>query len=512
MYRTIRRRLLGVAAAATAAVAITTPAYAAAPQIVVLLPDATVAAGASTTIMPLLFAVDEVTFTNAKATFQLGDGLAGVSLRPAAGVDGCTAVSPTTVTCEVANSHDAVDPFETTLQFAAEISATAAALGETGKVTYTLSGDGIQTVTKTVDVTVAEGVDLAAGPDKTISVKPGAGFDAGLQVHNNSDSVVHGAAVVFLTDYPFASTQQFSNCFYGDGQVTACTFDQDLQPGASYQLAMPYQLRKDTAAPSATGAVFEWLPGGDWDDLIKFLDDNGIDGVGTPGKGGAIALQPTPTSQSLKQTDPNYDNNFQALDVNVTGKQGVDLAAVGATATGAAGTTVTVPVGVKNNGPATLNRTESGFGIAALITIPAGASVASFPEDECFLNTQDTIIHGDPKAVQYACFTDDVLPAGDSVTWKFGLKINKATPGATGSVALYPTCECEWPADSNKANDTAKIVLNPAGAGQPGGGSGGGLPITGPQTALIGAAGVALLAGGAAFFALSRRRRTRFEA
>ena len=141
---------------------------------------------------------------------------------------------------------------------------------------------------------------------------------------------------------------------------------------------------------------------------------------------------------------------------------------MGATAAGAAGATVTVPLGAKNNGPATLDRTQSGYGVGALITIPAGVTVASFP-DECFLNTRGSIIKGDPNAVQYACFTDDIVPAGETVAWKFGLKIDEATPDV-------------------------------------------GLPITGPQTALIGAVGAVLLAGGVAFFVVSRRRRTRFEA
>src|SRR3954468_1080125 len=140
MHRTIRRRLLGVAAAAApAAVAITTPAYAAAPQIVVLLPDVTLAAGGSNTIAPFLFAEDEVTFTNAKVTFQLSGDLAGVSFRPSGDVLGCTPAGLTTVTCEIENSHDIVSPYGSNIDFAAEISATKAALGETGTATVTLS-------------------------------------------------------------------------------------------------------------------------------------------------------------------------------------------------------------------------------------------------------------------------------------------------------------------------------------------------------------------------------------
>jgi LPXTG-motif cell wall-anchored protein len=44
------------------------------------------------------------------------------------------------------------------------------------------------------------------------------------------------------------------------------------------------------------------------------------------------------------------------------------------------------------------------------------------------------------------------------------------------------------------------------------GGAGGGLPLTGPQTGLIGAAGALLVAAGLAGFIATRRRRTRFQA
>jgi len=115
--------------------------------------------------------------------------------------------------------------------------------------------------------------------------------------------------------------------------------------------------------------------------------------------------------------------------------------------------------------------------------------------------------------VQYICFADTLIPAGTTTTWKFALKITKVAPNASGAVEINPACECErFNADTNKSNDVAAIVLNPTATGGGGGSGGGGLPITGPQTALFGAAGAGLIAAGVAGFAIARRRRTRFEA
>src|SRR5690349_3434949 len=97
MYRTLGRRLLGAAAAATAAVAVSSPAYAAAPQIVVLLPEAPVAAGGSAVVAPVFYAERDVTLYNVKMTLQLGDGLAGVALTSKD--PDCPLDIPTTVTC-----------------------------------------------------------------------------------------------------------------------------------------------------------------------------------------------------------------------------------------------------------------------------------------------------------------------------------------------------------------------------------------------------------------------------
>ncbi|GIM93904.1 hypothetical protein [Paractinoplanes toevensis] len=517
MNRVLGRRVLAACAAAVATAAVAAPAQAAGPAVDLLLPDVTVAAGGNTYAAPLLFAAEDDALTGGKIVYELSGDLDGVALATADADAGCVNEGPAKLVC-TNDFYTFVGPDGGLTDYAA-VTATKSALGEKGKLTVTFSADGIATSTRTVDVTVAEGVDLVAGKKQSVSAKPGGGFTASLQVTNSTDAVVHGTALLAGTDYAIAGVKQFSNCFYADGVLNACTFDEELQPGATYQVELPYQLRKDTLAPGRVAGEYEWLTAGDYDDLIKFVGDSGFDGPGNPGADGKLTLKQVSTPKSAaKQTDPNPENNWQDLDVTVTGQQAADLAAVGATATGAAGATVTVPVGVKNLGPATL---ASQFGlpaVAALVTIPAATKVTGVP-DACFPNGADGILKGNPKAVQYACFTDEVLPAGSTVTWKFTLKITKVVPGARGSVQLNPKCECDaFKPDANKANDTAQIVLNGTdtsggtGGGENTGGEGGGLPITGPQTAFIGVAGAVLIAAGITGFVVTRRRRTRFEA
>ncbi|MEU4220266.1 LPXTG cell wall anchor domain-containing protein [Actinoplanes sp. NPDC026623] len=510
MHRSLGRRVFVGAVGAVAAAALATPAYAAAPTIDVALPDVTVAAGGNNQIAPLLSSDKETTVTGATAVYELSGGLDGVSLDAPDEFSQCTSDGPAKITCST--------PWETWISpagvvgdFVAGITATKAALGKSGTVKLTFSADGVAPITRTAEVTVAEGVDLVAGAPKEISGRPGKSFEATVQVRNNTDTVVRGAAVIFDTDYPFQSTKQFANCFYAQSQANACTFDQDLEPGATYQAVLPYKLRADTYAPGAVAGEFEWLTTGDYTDLIKFLDDNGYEGPGTAGTGGKLELRKLPAVASLgnqKQTDTNPDNNWQSLTVNTSGKQGTDFAAIGAKVSGGAGDAVKVPVGVRNNGPATLDRSRSGSpAVVAVVTIPAGTTVATVP-DGC-VKAEDDSVRTKPDALQYACFSNRLFPAKTQMIWEFGLKITKVVPNAAGAIEVNPACECDvFDRDINKSNDVAKIVVNPADTG----GSGGSLPITGPQTGLIGAGGLLLVAAGVAGFIVARRRRTRFEA
>jgi hypothetical protein len=520
MYRSLGRRLTFGAVAVAAAITFAAPAYAAAPTITAVLPDVTVAAGANTQLDPLLYADQNFVPSNGVMTLELSDGLDGVTLSSE--YSECESDGPAKLTCGFSYEFG---PEGTSVPFAPMLNAPESALGETGKVTMTYVADGIEKVTTTAEVSVAEAVDLTAGKDIELSVKPGADFDMNLQVTNTSDKVVHGVAIMFNHDYAFASPKQFSNCLYREGQVNTCTFDQDLQPGATYQVSVPHQLRKDTAAPAESANEVEWLTSGDYQDFLAYLDKRGLPAPGDKGTGGTLALKAKASVAKLaKQTDPDQENNWQTALVTSVGKQGTDFVAVGTTAKGAKGDVVTVPVGLRNDGPATVDSNRRGGAAAvAIITIPAGAEVATVP-DGCF-KAEDAGLQTNPKALQYACFSaSSLFKAKTTELWQFKLKLTKDVSNAQGLVESNPACACDnFSKDINKKNDVAKIVINPiAGGGAGDGGSdgtdgtggegGGSLPITGPQTGVLGGAAAVLIAAGVVGFVLARRRRTRFEA
>jgi hypothetical protein len=533
MHRPMAWRLLaGPAAAAAVALVVTAPAFAAADaKLDVSLADAVVGVGAGTTLRPILSADRAVTVKGAVMTFDLAGGLTGVSLVNPEG-DDCESVSPTRLVCSVPYEID-LGPDSVVGFLQADLKAAGDAVaGATGTVTATFSADGVAPVSAKAAVEVAESVDLVAGASVAIDVKPGDAFGAPLAVTNSSDVVVRGAGFVGYSDYAFESAGQFSNCVYR-GRLVACLFGDDLEAGATYAVNLPFRLRADTAAPGTSAGEFEWLTAADYGRFI------GASRSAVAVSGPALTLRKAPSGKAARgaQTDIDPDDNWQRVSVEATGQQGTDIAAVGAKVSGAAGATVTATVGVRNNGPAALDRGRLGSPATVLIvSVPPGTTVTTVPEG-C------TPLEG-AGAKPYACHTDFLHRVGETVSWAFGLRIDRVVADATGVIEANPTCECDYFAkDIDRSNDKAALVINPAGGAGPGsspsagpsssasarpsasasasasaspspsvsaspgaGGTGGGLPITGPQTTAIAAVGVLFVVAGAAAVILTRRR------
>jgi hypothetical protein len=506
MYRPTAWRLLAGPAAVIVAALVATPAFAAVDaKIDISLPDTVVVGvGAETKVSPVLKADHEVTLTGASITYTLEGELAGVGLADPE--DGhCEGSTPTKLVCSVPyeigfGPDGAIGYLEAGLK-----AADTAKAGATGKVTATFAADGVAPISTTAVVEVATGVDLVAGRPRVLSVKPGAAFTAELEVTNRSGEAVHGAAVAGIPDYAFEATTRFANCDY-QGQGVSCFFEQDLEAGATYTVNLPYQLRKATMAPSTSAGEFQWLTADEFGKRAKTL-------AAAPGQGGELTLTKVADARSLaEQTDTDPDNNWQIIEVKATGIQGADIEALGDEVSGAAGATVTVEAGVRNNGPATVDRSRSGeAATVAVVTVPTGTKVTTVPTG-CQLITD-----GSKK---YLCVTSALFKAGETVTWKFGLHIDKVVANATGLVEANPACRCSYFAeDIKKSNDKAKLVVNPAG-GASGGDSDSGdsddsgddadepsLPITGPAGGPIAGVGALLVAAGAAILLFTRKRR-----
>ncbi|MDT5043782.1 MAG: hypothetical protein QOE51_4767 [Actinoplanes sp.] len=521
-YLAARRLLAGLAVAGAVVAPATAPAYAApaaATTIDMYVGDSTVPRGpAGLDLGPDLWASAPIDLHQPSITYQLSDGLAGVTLTGPKGDTHCTKESATKLVC--AWDFDlSLSPDATAGPLSAHLRASAlrAKIGATGTVTATLAGEGVAPVTRTARVRVAQNVDLATDELFEVSAAPGDDFEAPLVVRNEGVRTIDGVTALFYDDYAFQPRQQYSNCTYSGGRLRSCTFDARIPRGASVDATLEYKLRADTYAPGYEAGEVILLTPDEAEDYRAYLQARG--GTwGTPGAGGTLELSPSLAALRRPQSDAHPDNNYGIIDLKVTGKQGADLVAKGAEVKGAAGAEVTATVGVRNNGPATIDWNRSGETIATTdVDVPAGTTVLTVPAG-C-RQTVDGQVDGDqpakPGFAHYQCASGYLVKAGETISYAFGLRIDKVVPNATGVVAVNNPCECSIFADDlDLTNNKAAIVVNAAGTPGNGGqgGGGGSLPITGPMGATIAGVGVLLLAAGGVGFAMARRRRTRFVA
>jgi hypothetical protein len=305
-------------------------------------------------------------------------------------------------------------------------------------------------------------------------------------------------------DYLFEYAGDFSNCEPTDFAGALCTFDEELEPGKTYRLSapLPFQLHQDARSGATLLATSVWWTKDDWE-----LVNRGYPQDGTPGTGSKLRLvEVSGAKAKAPQTDPDTSNNYTDISVKVTGNQPADLLVKGATASGKKNDVVQVRPSITNLGPALL---EWQSGPLFRVTIPQGTTAVEVSGD-CQPYTSDDEWDpwngkwGEPGAKEYACQAYE-LPRDAEHGYEFGLRIDKVVPNASGAV------QARLVADPNSANDKAAIVINPTGAGGSGGGEGdgGGLPVTGSSTGLIGGL---LLAVGIGGYVLAKRRRTRFSA
>jgi hypothetical protein len=435
--------------------------------------------------------------------------LAGVASATVVTYDGrpnCTSAA-TSITCPlgaVTVNADEAGQVLVNLDFTP---VTGARPEQKGEVTFTLSGRGRAPVVKTSTVTIAEGVNLTAGPNITEASKPGGQVTIPATVRNSGTTIVHETVLdTYLQFDAFAFSKRFSNCEYA-GSRAVCHFNDDLAPGQEYSLSepMPLSVRADTPAPRSFPSYLNWetaAEAGAWLDDFRAQQPK----AGTAGELHLVATPPKMSARAQTQTDIDNSDNWSFATVNVTGDNHGDLAAVGTTVKGDIGTTVIAKVGAKNLGPARVGLSD-GAAAQVRVVIPKGTTAVSVPEKDCWpwINGQ-AAPSGTPLtgAAEYMCATSTwKLDVNETYTWEFGLRIDSA--GETAGTITLDTFDDEL----NKSNNAAQIIVNPAGG--LGGGSGT-LPITGADVGLAAGAGVALIAVGGFGYLAARRRRSRFVA
>ncbi|MEU1590256.1 LPXTG cell wall anchor domain-containing protein [Micromonospora sp. NPDC005710] len=479
--------------------------------------NATLAVGGTPTTRALFLYADEPTvLTDVSVRYDYRSLASKITVAPADGQQ-CSAPEPGVLVC--------AEPKDVVLQEVPPVgsgtyrNATGqvrlgltddAQLGDSGDIAVSFQAAGGRRGDYTSHVRVGEGVDLAGGPFTNLSAKPGGKFTVPLAVANAGDTAVNGFVAVFDLSYSIRATDRFSNCLYADDHLVSCQFDEDIPVGTGLVAALNLELATDTYAPTNQSGYAQFMTVADFEDLTRVRAAVGTRAA-TPGSGPKLTLTQAPgRMRKAAQTDVNPGNDHTGWIVKTTGTNGTDLAAIGATLKGRTGAVVTATVGFRNNGPATLDRTNGDFEAATHtdVELPPGTTAVEVP-DTCQLR-QGTRT--------YLCASGMLLVAGQSYTSTFRLRIDKVIPNARGAVRVNAPCECpaggSFRDDIKPANDKATIVVNSAqsGGGQDdgeGGGGGGSLPITGAPTTAIAGIGALLLVTGAGCYLFARRPSSR---
>jgi LPXTG-motif cell wall-anchored protein len=433
--------------------------------------------------------------------------------------DKCTE-SGTTITCQLDTSAQYLIDWATVVH-----AAEGARPGKAGHITYTLSSPQAASASKTVEIAIVDGVNLANVRNVTGTAKPGSTFGADVAVANTGTKAVTGVELRGTFSDPIELTKRFSNCRYGQWvqrYFYRCSFPVTIAPGQIFavQGALPVALPQDTWAPHRYEQEFRWNTSADGTDDAGFWEFP----AGTPGRDGELKLVARASVQGRtagRQSDIDDRDNGGTITITAEGDNRPNLAGVGVAASGTIGKPIVIKPGVQNRGPGRLVGTESWAEIARL-TLPANVTVVTAASN-CW-------VPDDARANQYKCIiTDTMLRAGRTLTFPFTVKVTRAS-GAAGAVTAgfieRFTTRLEDPVPGD---DTAPITVTgkaapatpggspvpgPTGTASPSGGTppapgqgGASLPVTGASLTGMLAAGAAAMLLGAGAVVLTRRRK-----
>jgi hypothetical protein len=376
---------------------------------------------------------------------------------------------------------------------------------------YTGGGDLDVTIVESGPDLVASTVDLNSADDP---VGGGDVRQVAAAIYNDGDTPTGDWYVQIWVPTGAGIVEQYSDCEYRDWwpgehpdgyvygpNVVTCPAPPDLDPlGAGEGIVFVDEtgeslfhvaFGKNLRGPEETsGAVQVGLI----DDLESERAPRKLTRKGSSAKSFADAVAGLkPTTRATSKREGNTDNNW--ADFAIWTKPNThDFAVTAEPVSGSVGDIVKIPYTVVNHGP-------SDGGAGWTFKAPTGTVLVSDDEYDgpwCYFNDDNG--HPVKELPEVSCSTEGEFPAkasgyqGVKATMKLRII---STPGEDGTLRVRPYPEN---AESNPANDEVKLVVTV-------GGSGGGLPVTGANAALVGGIGGGVVAIGAALFFLARRRR-----
>jgi LPXTG-motif cell wall-anchored protein len=304
-------------------------------------------------------------------------------------------------------------------------------------------------------------------------VAPGAKAPFIFFIHN--EGTLDAKGITFKLTLPrfvsFPENEALEGCTYGPGRTVAtCTYpDLVLKAGEILRFETPPNVKVAADAPGP-GA----LSGG--------IVDGGATAIAPPEVNPAairtaaarehvVLAKPNATQQHEIEANPK-DNR---ADFSVyTARNPADLAVTGGSTQGTVGSTVSIPVKVRNNGPASSPNT------VLKITAPTGTELVNLPAG-CAFETAGSVA---------TC--SGLLVAGAEATAPFSFKIKTGTIGSNGKAEISGPLD-----DTNLANNSAALTITVTS----------GLPVTGAKVTAVAGIGAAALLVGVGLFVVARRRR-----
>ncbi|GAA1356587.1 peptidase [Streptomyces beijiangensis] len=398
-------------------------------------------------------------------------------------------------------------------------------LADSGVIKATGTAEGATITPFSTTVTVG-------GPDLVMKqlplkpqMKPGQVQRGTLAFANTGTADADGVLLTLKASHGLEFAEKYGNCEYSeDSDIGAGTQVQCHFPD-TYKAGTVYELNKSLGIRATDHAYIE--------SFIYRIEE---DPTKAKFREGEPLLTATPKKISARSLDLNPWDNQQEFDFQAVNK--ADFRAYGDALTGKAGETVETKIGFRNKGPAWIAYLRSRESVATVdFTVPAGAEVTKKPEGCSARTAAGDYREQQLGAPRYFCDTSFMILDDAEVALPFELKIDEVVKDAKGAVTVRNTglSQPKLAFDPDASNNTAQLILNGApkpspsasvsaspsptasatGSSSTSGGNsntttdsgGGSLASTGSSALLpVGAAAVALAAGGALYVASRRRK------
>ncbi|MGW1469079.1 hypothetical protein ACWCPT_32625 [Streptomyces sp. NPDC002308] len=323
-----------------------------------------------------------------------------------------------------------------------------AALGTTGTARLFATSSNASITEATVKVTVgAVDLGIARIPD-TENAAPGSTLTAPITV-SNSGSLTTDAVNLSLAATPgLGFAQKFSNCTYGTSteipsahghelDTAVCRITTPVEPGKAYRLSSQFGIE---VGPTA---LYEFV-----DYQIEAASTSVPEAAASDGPVLGLVENGTPPVVRTDHAQWQIDADNTA-----------DIELTGSTANATPGDETVLTAKVRNNGPATFNLLSSDAQIGVRIEIPKGTTAVKIPS-ECGVWTGGGTGEPTPGAPEYMCEVESPFTVGETLELPFTVRVGQDAPATTSGDATVTTVwGGELDADTDKANNTAKITL-----------------------------------------------------